>query len=381
MNPVVIIGTGLAGYNLAREFRKLDKATPLHMITADDGQFYSKPMLSNALKNGKTPETLIISHATEMSEQLSAVVRTNTMVTAIDTKSRQIMLDEEILSYDKLVLALGAEPVHPSLQGDATSEVLSINNLDDYARFRRAVSGSKRVVILGPGLIGCEFANDLANTGKHVTVIGPDPAPLGRLLPPEAGSVVQEALARIGIAWRLGIVADEVISNGNANRIRLSDGTHIDAETILSAVGLRPNIQLARRAGLTTNRGIVVDRILETGAKGVYALGDCMEVEGLVLPFVMPIMHCARALAKTLAGQPTTLSYPAMPVVVKTPAHPVVVSPPPPSGHGHWQITKISGGMRAEFRDDDNHLLGFALTGAAIADKRVLTRELPPLMH
>lgn len=380
MKPVIIIGTGLAGYNLAREFRKLDNETPLQMFTRDDGSFYSKPMLSNALTLGKTPETLAIASANQMSGQLEATIHTDTIVTAIDTHARHIIVDGKSVPYGKLVLALGAEPIHPPLQGDATPEVLTVNNLGDYARFRRAITGSRQIAIIGPGLIGCEFANDLANAGKHVTIIGPDAAPLGRLLPPEAGSALQTALSEIGIDWYLGQVVEEVMHAGQSLRLCLADGTFVNADAVLSAVGLRPDTRLAIQAGLRINRGIVVDRSLQTSADDIFALGDCMEIEGLVMPFVMPIMHCARALAKTLAGQPTTLHYPAMPVVVKTPAHPIVVAPPLSQTSGHWQIFKSDGGVRAEFRDDMDHLLGFALTGSATADKQRLSRELAPIL-
>jgi len=380
VKSIVIIGTGLAGYNLAKEFRKLNTEIPLHLITSDDGRFYYKPMLSSALTNGKTPGTLVTASAEQMSEQLNATIQSDSIVTAINIDAQHVIVDGDIVSYGKLILALGAAPIHLPMYGDAASEILFVNNLNDYSRFRRAIVKAMHVAIIGPGLIGCEFANDLINAGKHVTVIGPDAAPLGRLLPSEAGAVLRDALAGIGIEWRLGVVADEMIFNNNCYRLRLSDGTYIDADVVLSAVGLRPNIQLAKQAGLKINRGIVVDRMLETSATGVYALGDCMEVEGLVLPFVMPIMHCARALAKTLAGNPTKLHYPAMPVVVKTPAHPVIVSPPPVNVAGHWQITRLNGGVRAEFRDGNNQLQGFALTGSATADQQMLTKELPPLL-
>ena len=164
----------------------------------------------------------------------------------------------------------------------------------------------------------------------------------------------------------------------NALVLRLSDGTTIVADAVLSAVGLRPNLDLARKAGIATRRGIVVDRYLEASTPGVFALGDCAEVEGLVLPFVMPIMQAARALAKTLSGTRTAVSYPAMPVVVKTPAHAVVVAPPSPGGEGHWEVTVTEQGARAVYRDGQGRLLGFALTGAAVAEKQSLTKELPP---
>ena len=382
MKPVVIIGTGLAGYSLARELRKLDANMPLQIVTADDGQFYSKPMLSNALTKNMTPSDLAIASAEQMAQELNATIRINTRVTAIDTVSHRLGIGEDLISYDKLVLALGAKPDPPPLKGDAASEALSINNLDDYAHFRNAIDNCTRIAIIGPGLIGCEFANDLSNAGKQVTVIGPDPIPLARLLPTEAGNALRDALKRIGIEWRLGVFVEEMGFNGNGYRLQLSDATYVDAEIVLSAVGLRPNIRLARTTGLRTNRGIVVDRNLATSTENVYALGDCMEVAGLVLPFVMPITHCARTLARTLVQQPTQLFYPAMPVAVKTSAHPVIVAPPPPGANGDWRISIDGGGVRAEFRDDNRHrqLLGFALTGTATRDRQSLTSGLPPLL-
>jgi rubredoxin---NAD+ reductase len=153
-----------------------------------------------------------------------------------------------------------------------------------------------------------------------------------------------------------------------------------DADVVLSAIGLKPRITLARAAGLKTNRGIVVSRNLDASAPDVYALGDCAEVEGLVLPFVMPIMHAARALAATLSGKPTAVVYPAMPVLVKTPACPTIVSPPPAGAAGSWSITADDESVKSLFLGADGKLLGFALNGKAAAERGALTQQLPPVI-
>jgi len=378
MPPIMIVGSGLGGYTLAKELRKLAPDVPLHIVTRDDGAFYSKPMLSNALAKGKTPQTLATASAEQMAVQLHATIWPHTEVTAIDVAARTVTARGEIVPYDKLVLAVGAQPIHPPLAGDAAAAVCSVNDLTDYAHLRENIEQARHVAVIGPGLIGCEFANDLVLAGKEVTVIGPAAEPLDRLLPPEAGRVLREALAAAGVKWRLGVSVQGVDRHDNALVLRLSDGTTIVADAVLSAVGLRPNLDLARKAGIATRRGIVVDRYLEASTPGVFALGDCAEVEGLVLPFVMPIMQAARALAKTLSGTRTAVSYPAMPVVVKTPAHAVVVAPPSPGGEGHWEVTVTEQGARAVYRDGQGRLLGFALTGAAVAEKQSLTKELPP---
>ena len=337
MNPIVIAGTGLAGYTLARELRKLDSETPLVIITADDGRFYSKPNLSNAFKNGKTPEALAMSSAEQMAAQLNAEIRGCTRITAIDSASRRIRTDSFELEYRKLVLALGADPIRLAFEGDAADAVLSVNDLDDYTQFRTALERGRRVAIIGAGLIGCEFANDLINAGFEVDIIDPSPMPLGRLLPQDSGAQLVEHLKARGVRWHLGRGAVAVDHKDMALSLTLDDGTVLAADVVLSAIGLRPRTQLAAAAGLTVKRGIVVDRRLQTSAPDIYALGDCAEVNGLVLPFVMPIMHAARALARTLAGDETAVIYPPMPVVVKTPDYPLVVSPPPLDADGEWR--------------------------------------------
>ncbi len=378
--PVVIIGTGLAGYTTARELRKLDTDTPLELITSDDGHFYSKPMISNALGREQQALDLPTGDAAKMASDLDARIRTRACVEAIDVSAKRLHLNGETLSYSRLVLALGADPVRLELAGDADA-LLSVNDLDDYARFRDAIAGRRRVLVLGAGLIGCEFANDLANAGYQVEVVELFDYALGRLAPREAGEALSEALAERGVTWHFGAACERVERDGEILRVSLANGRTLSADAVLSAVGLRPRIALAEAAGLEVDRGIVVNRLLCTSDPFIYALGDCMQIEGLVLPFIMPIMHAARALAKTLSGEPTELRYPAMPVVVKTPAHPAVVSPPGPGSDGQWQVERGQDGVRALYLDSAGATLGFVLTGKHIAEKAALSKELPAVLE
>lgn len=378
--PVMIIGSGLAAYHTAKEFRKHDAESPLLLLTADGGEFYSKPMLSNALSRKMAPEELAGAGPEQMAGQLNAEIYTRTPVTAIDPGARTVRTAERGIEYSRLVLAVGAHQAPLAIDGDAAGEVVTVNSLEDFTQFHRKLDGVRRVAIVGPGLIGCEFANDLCATGRVVTVIGPDATPLGRLLPPQAGAVLKAALETAGVEWRLGTSARGVTHNGAGYVVELVDQSTVEADLVMSAIGLRPNITLAEQAGIRTARGIVVDRLLAAGAPDVYAIGDCAELEGLLLPFVMPIMFGARALGKTLAGNPTPVKYPVMPVVVKTPAHPVVVCPPAPDAVGAWEEQRVGDGVRALFRSEDGRLLGFALTGEAIADKQRLVKEVPPLL-
>ena len=383
--PIVIVGSGLAGYTVARELRKLDKQAPLVVLSRDHAGFYSKPMLSNALAGGKTATTLVMKAAAKMAEELQATVRTHLEVQAIDTAARTVTLGGgETIAYRDLVLAIGADPIRLPLDGDgAQDEVLSVNDLDDYARFAERLSGVRSVAILGAGLIGCEFANDLLARGIAPTVIDPAPGPLSRLLPPEAGAYLQRRLEAAGVKLRFGTAArrvDRDASGTAALRLTLDDGSTLCADLVLSAIGLRPRTALAHGAGLAVNRGIVVDRQLAASAPHVYAVGDCAEVEGHTLPFVMPIMQQARALAPTLAGTPTPVVYPAMPVIVKTPACPAVVCPPAPGASGAWAVESDGDGLVARFTDSAGALLGFALMGTATAQRQALAAQAPGLL-
>ena len=145
-HPIVILGTGLAGFTLARELRKLDTATPLVIVSRDQAGFYSKPMLSNALAGKKTAASLVMKPAEKMAAELSATLRASAVVARIDTGAQVVELDGgEVIAYRDLVLALGADPIRVPLGGDGADDVLSVNDLDDYARFAERLEGVKSV--------------------------------------------------------------------------------------------------------------------------------------------------------------------------------------------------------------------------------------------
>lgn len=378
--PIVVIGTGLAGYNLVKELRKLAPTQPVLMITADDGRNYSKPMLSTGFGKNKTADELAMASAADMAEQLGIVIRTNTRVTHIDPKAHKVFIGEEPVAYSKLVLAWGADVIAPRVQGDAQERIFSINDLQDYSRFRTAATGKKRVLIMGAGLIGCEYANDMSDGGFAVDVVAPCEQVMPSLLPKEAAAAVQRGLESLGVRFHLGPLVSRVDCEGEGVRATLSNGEVLDADLVVSAIGLRPRLELAVKAGLQTHQGVVVNRLLETSEPDIYALGDCAEVDGLVLLYVLPLMTAARALAKTLAGEPTPVSYGVMPVTVKTPVVPVVVAPPAAGSAGQWHIDAEGNDVQAEFRDESGQLRGYALTGARVMNKVALNKALPALL-
>jgi rubredoxin-NAD+ reductase len=388
MQPLIIVGAGLAGWTTVREFRKLDTTTPVVLITRDSGDFYAKPSLSNAFAQKRTPEQLVNTPAAKMADTLQVTLLAHTQVDAIDLANRSVHTTHgdtaQTLAYSRLVLATGAQPIRVPVQGNAAARVQSVNSLDDFFSFFYGLSPrgacadsyqiqSKSIVIMGAGLIGCEFANDLALAGHRVQVVDPSTRPLAALLPEPAGLQLQEALGTLGVVWHFGATVQAVDTSDPALpalTVRLSNGQTLPADAVLSAIGLRADTRLASAAGLACERGIVVDAHLQTSDPQVYALGDGAQYASAgqrTLPFVMPIMQAAKALAATLAGTATPLVFPLMPVAIKTPALPIVVAAAHPAQAGSWVAADEETRGLWRFLDPQGSQRGFVLTGTHTA--------------
>ncbi|NDP38702.1 MAG: FAD-dependent oxidoreductase [Rhodoferax sp.] len=423
-DPIIIIGAGLAGWTTARELRKLDPDTPVLLITADSGDFYAKPSLSNAFQQKRAPAQLVTTPAATMAQTHNVRLLAHTRVLAIDPNTRTLRTTQGDFHYGQLVLATGAQPIRLPLAGDALDQVQSINSLDDFAGFYQRLTGAdpeagqlerrpRQVLIMGAGLIGCEFANDLAAAGYGVTVVDPAAGPMAALLPEAASAQLQQALVDLGVQWHFGATVKAVnrVPVGSpdpggtmpaagpgqsptpvaahsgaqqaapALQVELSNGQLARVDIVLSAIGLRSDMALAQAAGLACERAVVVDATLQTSSPGIYALGDGAQYAvgrwgaapdvaaapvtgGRTLPYVMPIMSAARALAATLAGTPTAVVFPLMPVAIKTPALPIVVAAPKPGTAGEWRSEEPG---LWQFIDGEQHMRGFVLTGTQSA--------------
>jgi rubredoxin-NAD+ reductase len=394
--PVVIVGAGLAAWTTARELRKLDAAVSIALVTRDNGDFYAKPTLSNAFGQKRSPDQLVTTAAASMAQNLGVTLHTHTTVQSIDTAANTLSVAQggksEVLAYGQLVLATGANPIRIPMQGDAAQAVQSVNHLDDFRRFHAELSALPAradgqphcVLVIGAGLIGCEFANDLVQAGYAVHVVDPAPGPLTALLPAAAAEQLRQALQALGVVWHWGTTVQTLqAAAAGAHRYvgTLSDGTSVAADAVLSAVGLRADTALAAQAGLACARGVLVDAHLQTSATGVFALGDCAQYAsagGRTLPYVMPIMNAARALAATLAGTPTELVFPLMPVAVKTPALPITVAAPHPDLQGTWTLDPATEGLAEggawRFVDADGAQRGFVLTGKQCSKRMEWTK-------
>lgn len=359
--PVVIVGSGHAGYSLAQAIRKRDANAEIVVLTRESGDLYSKPALSIATSQDRSAEALISETPFDVERRLKIRVYPRCEVESIDAVAHTLHTRYGAMPYSRLVLALGASPIRLDVEGQRDA-LLSVNNLDDYRLLRSRLDGASRVAIIGDGLIGCEFANDLARRGLSVSVIGIGKWPLERLMPAEAGSHLQDALAALGVKWHLQNSVKEIVGTPGDWTLLLADGARIEAEVVISAVGLAPNVALAAACGANVGRGIRTDAQLRTSMPDIFALGDCVEIDGRPAPYLAPINHGVEALARTLTGQPTDVLYPPMPVQVKTPAAPLVLLPPAAPG-GEWRVDATEDGFSCGHFDSNGKMRGFALIG------------------
>ncbi|MCB1800311.1 MAG: FAD-dependent oxidoreductase [Gammaproteobacteria bacterium] len=370
---VVIVGAGIAGWSVAEAIRAGDPDTPILLVTGCEGLSYPKPALSTAFAHGKDADAIIEQDAAGKATSLGIEVRTETRVIKIDRAKKRLTTAKGGIEYGKLVLALGASQRKLPVSGDAADEILRVNDLKTYRQMRRRLESEVRhVTILGAGLIGCEFAEDLAGAGFEVSVIDPTDQPLASLLPPQTAQQLRNRLQDKGVQWRFHVTLDQLENSGARKRATFSDGDAIETDLVLSAAGLVANTQIADKAGLTVNRGIVTNRLMQTSDPAIYALGDCAEVEGQVYAYIEPIRRQARTIASALRGddQPFDIKPPL--VQVKTPSFPLSICP---ASSGATPVTRDAGDERVDLVDGDQ-LVGFVLTGSHAGDGMALYREL-----
>jgi rubredoxin-NAD+ reductase len=374
---IVVVGSGLAGFGVLRELRRLSPDAHLVMVTLEDGHFYSKPALSTALAKGKTSETLVTTPAQKMIANLRLDARIGRQAEAIDRAGKALLTTGGPIPYDALVLATGAEPVRPLIGGDAAHRPISVNQLEHYDRFRRELPDGARVLILGAGLVGTEFANDLVTNGYKPVVVDMLDEPLAQLIPPALGRKVRKTLQEKGVEWRLGSKVEAIdYRHGHRGYVATLDNhTRIDADIVLSAVGLRPNVALAQEAGLEIGRGIIVNDFGQTSDPDIFAIGDCAEYPAGLAAYVTPIMAAARGIAPTALGTPTRIKFPPLSVQVKTTVFPINLLPPTFGSEGEWRECESDGhGDKYLFVDGENKIRGYVLTQAKCEERMEMDR-------
>lgn len=372
---ITIVGSGFAAQQLVRNLRKRDAEVSIRMITADNGDEYNKPDLSHVASRATTATGLPLRSGEAFAAELGITLQARCRVEAIDPARHVLLTSQGECAYQQLVLATGARAVRPAVAGSHL--MFTLNSLEEFATLEPQLAAARSVLVLGAGLIGTELAMDIASTGREVTLVDIAESPLSALLPAALSQPLVEALKAAGVRLQLGRGLHSVEDTGNGFQVKMSDGSTSCHGLVLAAIGLAPEVSLARDAGIEVGRGIVVDDHLRTSVPDIYALGDGMEFQGALLPFLQPALLGAAALAATLLGTPTPLVLPHMMVRVKTPAYLLQLAGRTRGEGLSWQSEWNARGMLARAFDAAGNLCGFVAGGDRISQAFAVFRELP----
>jgi apoptosis-inducing factor 3 len=268
---VVIVGGGAAGFAAAEMLRREGFGGSLTMISSDEAAPYDRPNCSKDYLAGNAPEDWMPLRPSEWYEEQNIDIRLDTRATAIDPKARQVTLATgDILPFDNLLLATGAEPIRLDIPGAALRHVHVLRSLADSRAIIAEAKQARRAVVIGASFIGLEVAASLRAREVEVHVVAPEQRPLERVLGREYGDFIRSIHEEHGVIFHLGETASAIETKG----VTLKGGAMLPADLVVVGIGVRPRIELAERAGLKIDRGVVVDGWLETSAPGLFAAGD-----------------------------------------------------------------------------------------------------------
>jgi rubredoxin-NAD+ reductase len=345
-DAVVIVGAGAAGWAAARALREAGHGGSITLVTACGGTVYAKPALSVALSRGLSPAALVAQSGAALADELGVRLLPHAWAVDLDVARRRLLTTRGTLRFGHLVLATGARARRPAIAGHGASRLHAVNDLHAYTALRasfdaaaaHAGAGGRapRLLILGAGLVGCEFAEDFAGAGAEVTLLETRALPLDGRLDAATGARLGDALRARGVRFEgsVALGALQPAEGGPDSAVAL-EWTSADATSRrqrfdlgVAAVGIEPETRLARRAGLPVGRGVVVDAVTLSCADGaVFALGDCAEAGGRLGCTIEPIHRQARSIAGAIVGRPVPYASRDPVWVVKTPSLPLTIRP------------------------------------------------------
>ncbi|PZW67613.1 nitrite reductase (NADH) large subunit [Pseudomonas sp. URMO17WK12:I1] len=303
---LVMIGNGMAGVRTLEELLKI--APDLYDITvfgAEPHPNYNRILLSPVLAGEQTFDDIVLNDLAWYAEH-GIELRLGRKVLEIDRVRRQVIADDgSRAAYDRLLIATGSRPFMLPIPGNTLDGVIGYRDIADTRLMLDSANRHRRAVVIGGGLLGLEAAHGLKLRGMDVSVVHNGATLLERQLDERAGRLLQAALEHRGLHFALGKQTSELIGNaaGRVSAVRFSDGESLAADLVVMAAGIRPNIELAQRAGLPCARGILVDDTLQSFDPRIYAVGECVSHRGVAYGLVAPLFEQARVCASHLAMQ------------------------------------------------------------------------------
>jgi NADPH-dependent 2,4-dienoyl-CoA reductase/sulfur reductase-like enzyme/nitrite reductase/ring-hydroxylating ferredoxin subunit len=267
---IVIVGGGAAGFAAAEMLRRQEYRGSIVMLSNDAAAPVDRPNLSKDYLAGSAPEDWMPLRPDDFYAEAKIDIRLNSDVTAIDAKARQVTLAGGTIPYDRLLLATGAEPVRLPIPGADQPHVHTLRSLADSRAIIAGASGARRAIVIGASFIGLEAAAALRAREIEVHVVAPEQRPMERVLGPAMGDFVRALHEEHGVIFHLG----DTVTAIDGKRATLKSGGALEADLVVVGVGVRPRLTLAEQAGLKLDRGVVVDKFLESSIPGIFAAGD-----------------------------------------------------------------------------------------------------------
>jgi nitrite reductase (NADH) large subunit len=355
---LVVVGNGMAGTRTVEEL--LSRAPGRYDITiigAEPYPNYNRILLSAVLAGEKTLDEIVV-NSRDWYEECGIRLLTGRPVTAIDRAARTVAIaGADPIAYDKLLLATGSKPLAPPIPGLALPGVRAFRDIADVEAMIAAARNHKRAVVIGGGLLGLEAAWGLKRRGMSVAVVHLMPTLMERQLDAPAGDLLQRDLASRGITFFTNGQTEEILGTERAEGVQLADGRVLPTDLVVLAIGIRPNIELARTASLDVNRGIVVGDDMRSSAPDIFAVGECIEHNGQVFGLIAPILEQAKVCGARLAGDNAA----------------VYVPPPPFTSLKITGIDVFSAGSLAAADEADNEITLHDAKGGVY--KKVIVRD------
>ncbi|MET4272741.1 MULTISPECIES: FAD-dependent oxidoreductase [unclassified Bradyrhizobium] len=303
--PLVIVGNGMAAARLVDELAKTALGRYAVAVIGEEPRLaYNRVLLSSVLA-GETGSHEIELRPADWWRHRGVTVRYGYRVSEIDTGRRELKIEgEESMEYSKLVLAVGSTPLRLNVPGADLVGVHTFRDTRDVDLLLTLAAARKRVVVVGGGLLGLEAAYGLAKAGAPVTLLHLMDRLMERQLDAPAADLLKTLVERKGIRILLNASTARILGEDHVEAVELADGSRIEADAVIFAAGIRPNIALAKDAGIAVNRGIVVNDEMQTASPDIYALGECAEHRGTCYGLVEPAYEQARVLARHLSGRP-----------------------------------------------------------------------------
>ena len=300
---LVVVGNGMAGVRCVEEILKRNSELfSISIIGSEPHPNYNRILLSSVLQ-GEASFNEITINKREWYEENGIDLYTGETAIKIDSQNKQITTNlNRVIAYDKLIIATGSEPFVLPIPGVEKEGVVTFRTIEDCKKIIELSKGHKQAAVIGGGVLGLEAARGLVNLGLKVKVVHNMDYLMQRQLDPTSSKMLQTVLEQQGIEFYLGKVTEKIAGEERVEKLEFTDGTEIEADLVVMAVGVKPNIGLAKCSGIETSHGIIVNDYMETRTADIYALGECAQHNGIVYGLVKPLYEQGQALANHLCG-------------------------------------------------------------------------------